>query len=218
MVQPVHTAPHGALAALLCPGDASVQQTALPADQESRQSVLEAVFSKAGGRALFGAGGHRPAACCLLLSGIENLPTDDGLVVVLGPVFGELPGIHDGFLADAVLAEGFLHHYVAAVFFILENGLQSGDVPDGLAGDVRDLLRLQLGLDGPERVPGQISFEDEADRLSLLRHNLRLSILATDVAQEVLVLNDHPAVLHGLAFAPAYILLMLSLSDWAKAP
>ena len=164
--------------------------------------MFGAVLSKAGGCAFICAGGHSFPAGDLLLDGVEHLPADDGFVVILGPVFGELSGVHDGFLADAVLAEGLLHHHVAAVFLILKDGLQGGDIPGNLAGNVGDLFRLQLCLDGPESVPGEIPPEDEADRFSLVRHDLRFPVLAADVAQEVLKLNDHPALLHGLLFAP----------------
>lgn len=139
-------------------------------------------------------------------------------MVVLGPVFGKLSGIHDGFLADAVLTEGFLHNDIAAVFLILKNGLQSGEIPGHLAGDVGGLLRLQLGLDGPERVPSEVAFEDEANDLRLVRHDLRLPVLAADVAQKVFVLNDDPALLHGLLLAPDHVFadtLTLRLSECA---
>ena len=167
--------------------------------------MLGAVLPKAGGCALLCAGGHGLPAGGLLLGGVENLTADDGLVVILGPVFGELPGIHDGFLVDAVLPEGLLHNDVAAVFLILKNGLQGGEIPGHLAGDVGDLLRLQLGLDGPECVPGEVAFEDEADDFRLVRHDFRFSVRAADIAQKVLVLDGDLALLHGLPLAPAHV-------------
>ena len=205
VVQAVDATPDGAFQLLLRPDDAAVGGTALAADQEAGQGVLAAVLPKPGRRTLFRAGGHGPPAGSLRLDGVEHLPADDALVVVLDQDLGELPGVLDDLFADAVLDEGLLQEHVAAVFLILQDGLQPGDIPGRLAGDVGHTVRLQPGLEGAEGISGQVAVIDKADSFRLVRHDLRLAVFTLHIAQEPLVLDDGPACFHCLMFSPAHV-------------
>lgn len=118
IVQPADAAPNRALYTLLRPDAPPIRGAALAADQDAGQGVLGAVFSKAGGGTLFRTGGGSVPAGGFLLDGIENLPADDGLMVVLYQDLWELAGVFDDLLADAVLDEGLLQENIAAVFLI----------------------------------------------------------------------------------------------------
>ena len=87
--------------------------------------------------------------------------------------------------------------------FPLQDGLQPGDIPGRLAGNVGDAVRLQPGLESAEGISGQVAVIDEADGFRLIRHDLRFAVLALHIAQETLVLDDGPALFHRLPFAPA---------------
>ena len=130
VIQAVDAAPHGAFSVILGPDNTAIQGAAFAADQDAGQSVFGAVFPQAGGGTLFRAGGSGIPAGGFLLHGVENLPADDGFMVVLDQDLGELSGVFDDLLTDAVLDEGFLQKHVTAVFLVLQDGLDAGDVPD----------------------------------------------------------------------------------------
>ena len=138
----------------------------------------------------------------LQLDGIEGLPADDTLMVVLNQVFGELAGIGDHLLADAVLDEGLLEQDVPAVFLVGQDAPDMGCHPLCFSGDRGNSLALQGRLDLPDAVPGQIAVIDEADGLRLLRHDPWLAVGALLIAQQLLVLHGDMAGFHGLTLAP----------------
>ena len=125
-------------------------------------------------------------------------------MVVLNQVFGELSGIGDHLLADAVLDEVLLEQDVPAVFLVGQDAPDMGCHPLCFSGDRGNSLALQGRLDLPDAVPGQVAVVDEADHLRLLRNNPGLAVRALLIAQELLVLHGDMARFHGLALAPAH--------------
>ena len=91
--------------------------------------MLAAVLAPAGGGALSRGARLGVPPGHLQLDGVEGLPADDTLMVVLNQVFGELAGIGDHLLADAVLDEGLLEQDVPAVFLVGQDAPDMGCHP-----------------------------------------------------------------------------------------
>jgi len=166
--------------------------------------MLTAVLPPAGGGALSRGARLGVPPGHLQLDGVEDLPADDALMVVLNQVFGELSGVGDHLLADAVLDEGLLEQDVPAVFLVGQDAPDMGAHPLYFSGDRGNSLALQGHFDLPDAVPGQVAVIDEADGLRLLRHNPGLAIRALLIAQQLLVLHGDMAGFHGLTLAPAH--------------
>ena len=123
-------------------------------------------------------------------------------MVVPLQVHGELPDVPNLLFGDAVLGEGLLHQRVAAILLIFQNAPYHGFRPDQTALCGGDALGLQLRLDHTDAVPGQEAVINLANDLRLFRNDPGLAVLALLVAVEVLILNGHLALLHGLALSP----------------
>ena len=204
IVQAADTPPHGALDSALGPHAPPVGRPALPAEQQVAENMLAAVLAPAGGGALSRGARLGAPPGHFQLDGVEGLPADDALMVVLNQVFGQLSGIGDHLLADAVLDEGLLEQDVPAVFLVGQDAPDMGCHPLCFSGDRGNSLALQGRLDLPDAVPGQIAVIDEADGLRLLRHDPWLAVGALLIAQQLLVLHGDMAGFHGLTLAPAH--------------
>ena len=166
--------------------------------------MLAAVLAPAGGGALSRGARLGVSPGHLQLDGVEDLPADDALMVVLNQVFGELAGVWNDLLADAVLDKGLLEQDVPTVFLVGQDAPNMGCHPLCFSGDRGDFPAFQGRLDLPDAVPGQVAVVDEADHLRLLRNNPGLAVRALLIAQELLVLHGDMARFHGLALAPAH--------------
>ena len=100
------------------PAGLSIGRPALPAEQQVAENMLAAVLAPAGGGALSRGARLGVPPGHLQLDGIEGLPADDALMVVLNQVFGELAGVWNDLLADAVLDKGLLEQDVPTVFLV----------------------------------------------------------------------------------------------------
>ena len=123
-------------------------------------------------------------------------------MAVLDQVLGELSGVADDLLADAVLNEGLLEQSITAIFFIGQDALDHTERPLWLSIHIEDVLCLQSLLDLPEAGPGEISVIDLPDHLSLFRDDLRPAIGTFPVGVPAFVLIGHLSLPHGLADAP----------------
>ena len=81
------------------------------------------------GSALFRTAGLSPTPRQLHPHGIELFPRDDGFMVILNQIHGQLPGILDNLFTDTVLNECFLEQNVTAIFFIKEDRPQVRSCP-----------------------------------------------------------------------------------------
>ena len=123
-------------------------------------------------------------------------------MAVLDQVLGELSGIADDLLADAVLNEGLLEQGVAAVFFIGQDAFDRTERPLRFSVHVEDVLGFQPVLDLTEAGSGDIAVVDLPDHLGLFRDDLRPAITAFLIGVPALVLITHLSLPHGLADAP----------------
>ena len=80
----------------------------MSAEHEICQDVLPAVLAPSGGRTLAGTTCLCPASSDLQLHGVEDIPTDDPLMVVLNQILGKLTVVLDHLFADTVLNESLL--------------------------------------------------------------------------------------------------------------
>ena len=204
VVQAADTPPYGALDSALGPHAPPVGRPALPAEQQVAEDMLTAVLPPAGGGALSRGTRLGVPPGHLQLDGVEDLPADDALMVVLNQVFGELSGVGDHLLADAVLDEGLLEQDVPAVFLVGQDAPDMGAHPLYFSGDRGNSLALQGHFDLPDAVPGQVAVIDEADGLRLLWDDSGFSIRPLLVAQQILVVYGDMAGSHSLLLAPAH--------------
>ena len=166
--------------------------------------MLAAVLAPAGGGALSRGARLGVSPGHLQLDGVEGLPADDALMVVLDQVFGELSGVGDHLLADAVLDEGLLEQDVPAVFLVGQDAPDMGCHPLCFSGDRGDFPAFQGRFDLPDAVPSQVAVIDEADGLRLLWDDSGFSIRPLLVAQQILVVYGDMAGSHSLLLAPAH--------------
>ena len=122
--------------------------------------------------------------------------------MILNEVFGQLSRIPYRLLADAVLNEGFLPQHIAAVLLVRQDGLEIAGGPLRRTEGVPASLGHKARPDISKRLSRQIHPIDLPDGLSLLRHDLHLTVRTFPVAQQVLILDAGPAVPHGLLNAP----------------
>ena len=104
-------------------------------------------------------------------------------MVVLNQVFGELAGIGDHLLADAVLDEGLLEQDVPAVFLVGQDASDMDAIHSAFPETVEFPGPPRPALISRMPVPGQIAVVDEAHRLRLLRDNPGLAVRALLIAQ-----------------------------------
>ena len=124
-------------------------------------------------------------------------------MVVLDQILGELAVVLDHLFADAVLDKGLLEQRVTAVFLVAQNTQQVLDGPLLFSYRVQGPLRLQLALDGPQGVSGQVPLVDKADGLRLLLVDHRLSVRAFLISQHPLILHCDTSAFHRLTLTPA---------------
>ena len=177
----------------------------MAAEHEICQDVLPAVLAPPGGRALAGTACLCPAPGYLQLRRVEDVPAHDPLMVVLDQILGELAVVLDHLFADAVLDKGLLEQRITAVFLVAQNTQQVLDGPLLFSYRVQGPLCLQLALDGPQGISGQIPLIDKADGLRLLLVDHRPSVRALLIPKHPLVLHRDMAGFHGPSLPPADI-------------
>ena len=141
----------------------------------------------------------------LRLHRVELVPADDALVVIPYQVHRQVPSVADMLLADAILGIGLLHQHIAAVLLIFQDVPYAPVGPGRPALGGRDARLLQLRLYHTDAVPGKEAVEYLPDYRRLLGDDLRPAVLAPLVGIEMLVLDDRPALPHGLPLAPGDI-------------
>lgn len=108
VVHPAGAVPRSEFLSPLRPHAPAVEGAALAAHQPLCEGVLGAVAGAARGSQLLARGPTRVPPGELRLDGVEGVPADDTLVIVLLQAHGELSHIADLLFGDAVLSESLL--------------------------------------------------------------------------------------------------------------
>ena len=123
-------------------------------------------------------------------------------MAVLDQILGELSGVADDLLADAVLDEGFLEQGITAVFLVGQDAFDRTERPFRFTVHVEDVLRLQPVFDLAKAGPGEIPVIDLPDHLGLFRDDLRSAIATFLIGIPAFILIGHLSLSHGLTDAP----------------
>ena len=116
-------------------------------------------------------------------------------------IHGALPCIADGFVADTILLEGFLHQDVTYIFLIGEDTSYCGMCPCCAATGVWNVALLQIFANHIKAVTVEVLLVDLPDDLCLLRNDLWITIRPLLIGVQVVVVNGGFTTLHGVALA-----------------
>ena len=201
-VQSACTAPH-LVAPLIVPGAAAVQGSTFAANQPVAQSKFTGVLPLARWSLLFGGASSRISPCEFLSYCIEQLPLNDGIMVVLDEVHGELAFVLDHLFGDAVFAKGLLQQDVTAVFLIGEDSSDGSFVPAFSPGG--DPVLNQLLCNCFQAGTSEEGLVDLPDNFRFLWDDFWRSVLSTAVSVEASVLDDCFSLTHSLPLTPGHI-------------
>ena len=174
--QPGDAPPNDPLFSVPGPGHPLIGRSALPAHQQLGEGVFGRVFAQLRLASflhhlpLAGPSGH------LLLYPVEQLPGDDGGVVVLHIALAPLSVVLLHPFADAIGDKGFAQHGVPNVTLVGEDVADHLIRPPLNSLGSGDTVRLQLLLDLGQATSIQVPPIDAPHCLCLLRFDLRLSV------------------------------------------
>ena len=156
-------------------------------------------FSICGGFSLAGAPRD------LLLYLLEGDPVNNCRVAVVYIVFRELALVLHAFAGEDVLNVRLLQERVADVFLVLKHTLNRAVGPLLTAADCSDSVCLQVFTDFSDAVANEISGKDAPDDSGLLLVDLRLTVWASFVTEETLILIVDLTLFKVPAMPPTHI-------------
>jgi hypothetical protein len=182
--------------------DAAVKLSALTAENDLGKAVFAGV---AVSFAVFAGMDHAPADQ-LLLNQKENILRDDGFVVALHVVLRDGAIVLDALLRQEVRGIGLLKERITDVFFVAENLVDGAGVPFGFACTGKNAVSLKTGSNLIHAKALQVFPVDAPNDLSLCLIDDKVSVSVFSVAEEVIVVDLHFALLVAILNAELHVL------------
>ena len=192
------TSPYDLSFVVMCPYAPSVRTSAVSADKDVCKGVFAVVTALSWGFVRISMIDFLGVSSCIFdLNAVEQVTVDDGRVVVLQIMLGDLSRIFDSLMLKQIGAVGLLSQHVTLIFFVAKDCLQTGRIPFfvGFFGidfsGRRNVSFVQAVADRGLAVACVVSFKDLSDdfgfvffdfqRIIFLRFDIEYSPIAVNI-------------------------------------